>query len=346
MLRGPVLVISALACGLASMTPATARAGDKASDPEAIIDAAREFEEGRRAYRAGDFAVAAAHFEAAHRAAPRADAIRNAILARQKDKDLARAATLVAVAIARYPEDTGLAQMAKQLLPPAERRLFRVDLSCGSPCTIVADKKLAPWPDTSEAVLFFEPGKHEIAATWGRKSRTSTVEGTAGRRAPLKLTPPEDPPPPPKDAEPEPEPPKQAEPSPKSWKLPRTAFYAFGATTLVFGGITTYSAIAMRSDPGKDKVRADCAGRDRSCQTYQDALSAQRRTNVLLGVTVGAAVVTGVVGAFLTDWATPPTSAGSGQEPAYRRTETARVRVVPFVWHDGRQGTLGATGTF
>jgi hypothetical protein len=322
-------------------------AQEKSTDPEAIIDAAREFEEGRRAYRAADYSAAAAHFEAAHRVAPRADALRNAILARQKDKDLARAATLVAVGITRYPEDTGLAHMAKQLLPPAEKRLFRVDLSCGVPCTIVADKKLAPWPDTSEAVLFFEPGTHEIAVTWGRKSRTTTVEATAGGRDAVKLTPPEDKPPPKEpDPPPEVEEGKPPEPPAPSWKLPTTAFYAFGATTLVFGGLTTYSAIAMRSDPGKDKVRADCAGRDRSCQTYQQALSAQRRTNVLLGVTVGAAVVTGLVGAFLTDWSGPAERTAGSSRGLRQTGKTSGVRVVPFVWHDGRQGSVGASGTF
>jgi hypothetical protein len=345
-LRARALVLISFACCMASSVPSIARAEEKSTDPEAIIDAAREFEEGRRAYRAGDYAAAAAHFEAAHRAAPRADALRNAILARQKDKDLARAATLAAVAVTRYPEDTGLAQMAKQLLPSAEKRLFRVDLSCGAPCTIVADKKLAPWPDTSEAVLFFEPGAHEIAVTWGRKSRTTTVEGTSGKRTAVKLTPPEDKPAPvePAPTPPEEAPEKPAEPKPPAWKLPPTAFYAFGATTLVFGGLAAYSGIEMRSDPGKDKVRADCAGRDRSCRTYQDALSAQRRTNVLLGVTAGAAIVTGIVGVFLTDWS------GGAETTAARRLrqtdETAGVRVVPFVWHDGRQGSLGASGTF
>lgn len=327
----------ALATALAAMP---ARADEPVDDPERIVDAAREFEEGRRAYRAGEFATAAAHFESAHRVAPRADALRNAILARQKAKDNARAATLSALGLVRYPDDAALAQLAKPIVAAADKKLHRVDLRCGVPCKVVADKKLAPWADTSDAVLYFDPGNHEIAVTWGRKSQKANVEATAGGKSTVRLTPPEDVPltvPPPAQETPEEPPPP---PPPKGFKLPKAAFIALGVTTVVIGGFATYSAIDMRSDPGKDKVRADCAGRDRSCKTYQDALSAQRRTNILLGVTAGAAVVTAAVGVFLTDWSKAPESTAGGVSRAPGRA------VLPFVSHDGHQGILGATGSF
>lgn len=332
-------ILIALALSLVS---SGARADELGDDPERIVDAAREFEEGRRAYRANEFASAAAHFESAHRAAPRADALRNAILARQKAKENARAATLSALGLVRYPEDAALTALAKPIVAAADKRLHRVDLQCGSPCKVVADNKLAPWADTSDAVLYFEPGAHEIAVTWGRKSQKANVEATVGGRSTVRLRPPEDPPaaPPPQPSE---QPPPEAPPPPPSagFKLPKAAFIAFGVTTVVLGGFTTYSAIDMRSDPGKDKVRADCAGRDRSCKTYQDALSAQRRTNVLLGVTAGAAVVTAVVGVLFTDWSKPPTTTAAR---AGARAPSASV--LPFFVHDGHQGTVGATGTF
>jgi hypothetical protein len=315
-----------------------AAADEPVDDPERIVDAAREFEEGRRSYRAGEYAVAAVHFESAHRVAPRADALRNAILARQKAKENARAATLSALGLLRYPDDAALAQLAKPILANAEKRLHRVDLQCVEPCKVVTDKKLAPWSDTSEAVLFFEPGTHEIAVTWGRKSGKAGVEAVAGGRSTVKLSPPGDGPlvvAPPSDPErPAPTAPPPAPPA--RFLLPRAAVIALGATTVVAGGLTIYSAVDMRDNPGKDKVRADCAGRDRSCKTYQDALAAQTRTNILLGITVGAAAVTGLVGAFLTDW--------SPNEPASAGVKGPRV--VPYLTHDGRQGTLGATGTF
>lgn len=328
-----------LALGV-SLVATNARADEPVDDPERIVDAAREFEEGRRAYRAGEFASAAAHFESAYRVAPRADALRNAILARQKAKDNARAATLSALGLVRYPDDAALGQLAKPIVAAADKRLHRVDLRCGVPCKVVADKKLAPWADTSDAVLYFEPGSHELAVTWGRKSQKANVEATVGGKSTVKLSPPEDAPvavaPPAEETTKEPPPP----PPPAGFKLPKPAFIALGVTTVLLGGFTTYSAIDMRSDPGKDKVRADCAGRDRSCKTYQDALSAQRRTNILLGVTAGAAVVTAAVGVFLTDWSNPAPSSAKAGGP------TRSGGVLPFVSHDGRQGILGATGTF
>jgi hypothetical protein len=49
-------------------------------------------------------------------------------------------------------------------------------------------------------------------------------------------------------------------------------------------------------------VRAACAGQPTSCAPYQKGLDKERRTNVLFGATAGAAVVTGVVAVFFTDW--------------------------------------------
>ena len=58
----------------------------------------------------------------------------------------------------------------------------------------------------------------------------------------------------------------------------------------------------MRANPGKDKVREDCAGKDTSCPTYQQALAAQTRSNALLVTTGVLAVGTAVLGVWFTDW--------------------------------------------
>ena len=76
----------------------------------------------------------------------------------------------------------------------------------------------------------------------------------------------------------------------------------------------------MRSNPGKNKVREDCAGQDESCPTYQDALSAQNRTNVLLITTGIAAVGTTLLGGFFTDWS-------DSKAPA----DETGARIVPTV---------------
>src|SRR5262245_25611017 len=72
--------------------------GDKAK-------AAAEFDQARGHYRAGRFAAAAPHFEAADEAMPSAQALRMAIRSRDEAGEPARATTLAAQALLRYPED-------------------------------------------------------------------------------------------------------------------------------------------------------------------------------------------------------------------------------------------------
>ena len=242
----------------------------------------------------------------------------------------------------RYPDDPAVVQLAKPILAAAEKKLHRVELSCGTPCKIVTDKKLSPWPDTSEAVLFFEPGPHEIAVTWGRKSRQANVEATAGGKSSLRLEAPAEVPTAPASASASAPPPsgdERGEPSTPApgFELPRPVAIGGAVATVVLAGVSVWSAFDMRDNPGKEKVRVDCAGQPRTCITYQEALSAQRRTNVLVGVTAGVAVATGVVAVFLTDWAgrPPPPAAARGVR-----------RVVPYLTTDGRFPILGATGTF
>ena len=77
---------------------------------ELALDAfrCRHVDRGRRAYLAKDFEQAAVHFENAYRDAPRAETLRLAIRARRDAKQLARAATLAAIAQQRYPDDAAL----------------------------------------------------------------------------------------------------------------------------------------------------------------------------------------------------------------------------------------------
>ena len=67
-------------------------------------------------------------------------------------------------------------------------------------------------------------------------------------------------------------------------------------------------------------MRRECVGQGEACPLYQQGQDAETRTNVLLGVTIGAAVFTGVVGLLFTQWSSSPPAARSA----------ARVRVSPF----------------
>lgn len=310
---------------------ATARADAPSADR--VKSAAEEFDAGRRAYQTRDYEAAAAHFEAADRDAPSAVAIRNAIRAHNDAKNLARAATLSASMLVRYPDDKASVSFAKQTLASHSKKLHRLDIQCEPACTLLVDGKLSPLPEGARFTVFVDPGKHKLSAGWSKgRHRDQEIQGEAGKDTPLSFSAPPLPPPPPPPAETPPPPPPEPPPAPASKKpLKRPFFYASAGLTAVLGGVTVWSTIDMRSNPGREKVRSDCAGRDESCPTYQRALQSQTRTNVLLGVTAGAAVVTGVV-AYFTDWS---------------RAAPTEARVMPTLQVGGREGwSLGAQGVF
>ncbi|MCS6900504.1 MAG: hypothetical protein RMJ98_12575 [Myxococcales bacterium] len=319
---------------VALLVASAARA--EAPSAERVKAAAEEFDAGRRAYLARDYETAATHFENADRDAPAPEAIRNAIRARNDAKQFARAATLAAAALARYPDDKNTAKFARQILTATEKKLHRVVIHCDPACTLLVDGKLSPLPEGTSFVVYLNPGKHLLSAGWSKdRHRDKEIEGDAGKESslsfqapPLPASPPPPPPPPAASSSAEP---KAPPPPPPHKPLARPVFYTAAGVTVLLGGITLWSALDMRSDPGRDKVRRDCAGKDESCPTYQDALRKQTRTNVLLAVSAGALVATGVV-AYFTEWS------GGGKT-------TTGTRVSPaFAVGDGWM--LGAQGAF
>jgi hypothetical protein len=115
-------------------------------------------------------------------------------------------------------------------------------------------------------------------------------------------------------------------------------FFVGAGLTVVAAGVTVWSGIDTQNSPGTDRVREECAGKGTDCPLYQDGLAKERRTNVLIGVSAGLGVVTGVVGAFFTDW-----SGGDSKEAARKRSVAARVE--PWVGL-GPATTVGARGRF
>ena len=79
--------------------------------------------------------------------------------------------------------------------------------------------------------------------------------------------------------------------------------------TVVLAGITVWSGLDTKSNPGPDKVRTACVGLGESCPEYQDGLSRQKRTNVLQIATGVGGLATAVIGGFLTNWSGAPSSA-------------------------------------
>ncbi len=291
-----------------STVAADARADDAPPNAERLRSAASEYDAGRRAFGEKDYEGAASHFENAFHDAASASALRSAIRARRKGGDLARAATLASIALVQYPKDAPTVAVAQEVLKESQKKLERVALRCTPACGVAADGRAISPEDAPETVFYLEPGDHEVVVSWSAdRTRTSIVTATAGREEALTFEAPQvAPKPAPVVAVPPPPP-----PPPSFRTLPPAVFYSVAAATAVALGITVWSGVDAEDNPGAAAVRRDCVGQGTSCAEYQQGLSAQLRTNALIGATAALGVGAGAVGIFFTRW-----SRGTERKPA------------------------------
>ena len=329
-------VVMALVAG--ALVAAAVRAEEP--DPQRLQKAADAFDEGARAFKSGRFEEAADLFETADRLAPNPAALNNAIRARRAAKQGAKAATLAAAALVRFPDEATLRDLAQSVLKANEKLYHRVKVSCQPACSLVIDDKVFGAEPLPTAVIFLEPGAHTVVAGWSEgRTRSASVQAQKSGSETLNFeAPPLPPPPPPASSSEAPPPPPPPVVVPPSTGLSPWFFLAGAGATLVAGGLATWSGLDTLSNPGPDRVRELCAGKSRSCPAFQEGLSKEQRTNTLLVVTGVVGVATGVVALF-TDWKAPPLG---GQKPA----ESARVApwVAPEV--TGKGGALGVNGLF
>jgi len=316
--------------------------------PQQIKAAADEFDQGVKAAQGGKLDEAAAHFEAADREAPSPDALKAAIRARRDAKQPARAATLAALALARYGANKELADFARTVVTQASPGLHKAVVACKPECLLVVDNKLVPAEASAELTLYLDPGKHTVSAGWGDKNQSKDVAATAGGSSSLSFAPPKEEKPaasaaPVASAKPkESDPPEgssegiKAAPTPGKGLSPAFTYVGIGLT-VVLGGATIWSGLDTQSNPGPDKVKEKCVGLGESCPEYQDGLSRQKRTNLLLAATGGTAVLTGLVAALFTDW-----KGGSATSTSARRGPV----VVPGISFESGGATLQAAGRF
>jgi hypothetical protein len=289
-----------------------------AAAPEAdrLKAAAEEFDSGRRYYKIRDFENAAIHFENADRDAPSPEALQSAVRARKEAGHTARAATLAALALSRYPSEKGLSDYARQVLSESERLLYRVATVCSPDCTVIVDNKVMPFPESANAVVYLDPGPHTVVAGWSNnRNKKIDVSAVAGSGTKLsfvapaleKSAGPQDPASPPRDIDAT-LPPLEADTNQEKTKksgLPPVVFFVGAGLTAVVGGVTIWSGVDTLSNPGTAKVSADCDGKYTNisdCPTYQLGLDHERRTNILIAATSVVGVTTAVIGLFFTNW--------------------------------------------
>ena len=279
------LVLSALLV-LSSVT-AFAQSEDSPSAHDDVTRASRLYEEGTAAHAAGLFAEAARLFAQADELVPDASALEAALLAVLETDD-AVLATRLATRTTREPFNEPLIALADRVRRRFSDRVGRVVVHCDD-CEASVDG-VAITPGIAEVV---EAGDHEVTIlVAGRTERRPIAVEPSSVVTLLPMGPEPPPPPVPSPAPPLPEP----APSDVSSAGPSPVWFwvGVGLTAAAAGG-TIASAV---DTAGK---HADFEAEP--TQALADAgAAAQLRTNALIGVTAGLAVITGAVGLFVVDW--------------------------------------------
>ncbi|MCU0681355.1 MAG: hypothetical protein MUF34_03695 [Polyangiaceae bacterium] len=336
------LTFRSLAVALAAAIAPTLALG--APSPQQIRNAADEFDLGVRAARSRDYEGAASHFENADREAPSAEALQGALRARYDAKQWARAASLADLAAERHPQRKNLVAFARSVLNKHGKHLHRVIVHCEPACDVVADGRIIHGSTARQLAFFLDPGKHTVAVGWGAITEAKEVEASSGKSTELSFARPESPsatePPPPVASSPPPTPPPaplspDPPPAPVTRRsgLPPLVFFGGVAATAAIGGVALWSGIDTRNNPGQARVREECVGLGTDCPAYQDGLSRQRRTNVLLAATGGVGLATAVVGLFFTRWGGSPSVAAGAPALA---PAVGLARDAAFVSASGR----------
>ncbi|MFO0678480.1 MAG: hypothetical protein U0169_18225 [Polyangiaceae bacterium] len=332
----PRAIVPAVACLVATWLTAVPAHGETTKAPpsaERIRSAEAEFSAGRRAYTAKDFEQAAIHFENAYNDAPAAEPLKNAIRSRRLARQLARAATLAALAQTEYPNDASTVALSGEVLKEASPKFHEVTLACTPECSVAADGRLVSLSTAAKLRFFLPPGAHQLVVSWGEdRTKMTDVDAKAGGKDDLALeAPPILPPKPTTVVALGPTSGNTDTPAPTTKPLPPWVFFVGAGLTAAGIAGTIVSGIDASQSPGPDVVRERCKGLGESCPEYQEGLGAQTRTNVILGVTGGVALGTAVVGLFFTQWSRP---------------KAATARVVPWVAPIPGGATSGFVGRF
>lgn len=268
-------------------------------DAERIEKAGALYEKGRRAHDAGEHEDAARAFADADALVPDAAALEAALVAVLKTQRAALGMEL-AERSKRVPNNKTVAKLAERTRAKFREAAGRIMVTCDA-CVVLIDAV----PQKRGESAWVSVGEHEVVIRDGDAQEKRTVRVEAGAVVTILPIPPgERPPPNPAENEPSPKPTPKDDDQAKAG--PTTAWFwiAFAATAAVGVG-AGISAIDTASKHAEFEEEP-------TDERAVEGEAAQTRTNVLLGVTGGLAVVTAVVGLFIVDWNRDDVALGPG----------------------------------
>lgn len=330
------VTLSVALAALVVVSSSRAGEGDAAADASAEKEAASRFSEGERAFSRGDYAKAGDAFEAAYAAKPHEAALWNAARSWERAGELARAANLYRRYLRSAPDDAPDKKRAASALDALKPKLGRLEIVAPLLPAITVDDRA-----TTDNVVFVIPGTHLVVGkNDAGVSAKKEVTLTAGAIESVVLDPPPEPKP---SAVPASSAPPLTSSAPLASAAPTTTgrpvptpppeVKRHGTTPWLlapFIGVTAISGTFLIAS-GIDVIRAKSdfeeLKKGRSTEEQQALIEAgvgkTDRTNVLIGVTGGLALVTGIVALTAIDW-------GGHDKPAGKpATSSGRVFVGP-----------------
>jgi hypothetical protein len=300
-----------------------------------VAAAANAFARAQKAELAGDHDSAAELYELADSLVPTPEALRSALRARRAAGQLGIAALDAEKLIRRYPDDKKSRELADATIDEAKHKLTRLEVKCRpKACGVVLDNAAAS-ADTSEThVIYVEPGDHQVSATFGTdRTDPQPLQAKAGERAALTFNaPPEHklalratgP-----NASTRPGAPGGDFVPSSTGGLPPWVFATGAVVTVGVGAATLWSGldVVQAHDTYEGNLRTPTYNAQ---QAYDNGKGLERRTNVLIGCTVAAAVATTIVGIF-TRWNGPR----EGREGENRRPGGAQMQASAGVFPSG-----------
>jgi tetratricopeptide (TPR) repeat protein len=287
--RARVLGAALLLSAAASAPTALAQKPPTATAEERKL-AARDFAEGDRQFKEGDYRGAALSYERAYGRVPHHSALWNAARSWHRAGELAKAANLYAQYLREAPPNARDRNNAQKALNELSNKLARLEIHASD----VTDVKVDGNPITASSV-FVTPGQHLVE---GQTKDGATVrqpqDVQAGDVVSVALVPPPPsaaPPPPAAEASPTPTPaPPRAG---RGWSP--IVVYFEGAVTLALAGITVWSGL----DTLQQK---DAFDRNPTQDNLDVGKQKQARTNVLIGASAAAGALTALTAILLVDW--------------------------------------------
>lgn len=243
------------------------------------------YDRGAAAFESGDFETAVRELTAADELVPSPTALAMALRsALRGDFPIASLELADRAERTTDPEVTSLAQEARRRYAS---RAGRLRVRCQGECTLAVDGR----PLEPGKRQWLMPGSHELRADLGDEpERILHPKISAGDLTDMDLAP--------KPVAPKPMPKREHGLSP-------TWFWVGVGVTTVAAGATVWSGLdTNRRYDDFATTRTDPSLRD-------DGRAAETRTNVLLGVTAGAAIATAALGLFVVDFSSDSSKQGS-----------------------------------